>query len=114
MATRAFVMQGIEYKFGDKLDTSAIEVRRLRQMYEQRMIDPILDAEPPKKAATPPKKPEGKQPPQEPAKAPQKAEAPVLDGFKNMGFGKWYRVDAEGNKLEGPFTKEQVEAMKKK
>jgi hypothetical protein len=61
------------------------------------------------KAPAPQKKAQDK-----PAAPPQAAAKEKPEGgLVHRGFGKWYRVDADGNDVEGPFTKAQVEAMKK-
>jgi len=116
-ATRAFVMQGIEYTLGMPIDKAGIETRRLRQMYDSRMIEAILDEAPvapaPKKA--PAQKAEAKA---------QKAEAPKVDATPTeasksalsvdyRGFGRYFVIDAEGKEISGPHSKDEAHKLVK-
>lgn len=116
-ATRAFVMQGIEYTMGMPIDKAGIETRRLRQMYDSRMIDPIMDEAPAAQAPAkaPAKKAEKKAEKAEPAKV----EAPAPEANKSAkridyrGFGRYFVVDAEGNDISGPHSKDEAQTLVK-
>jgi ribosomal protein L12E/L44/L45/RPP1/RPP2 len=116
-ATRAFVMQGIEYTIGMPIDKAGIETRRLRQMYDSRMIEAILDAAPaaPAPAKAPAKKAEAKA---------QKAEAPKVEATPTeanksalsvdyRGFGRYFVIDAEGKEISGPHSKDEAHKLAK-
>lgn len=109
-ATRAFVMQGIEYTMGTPIDKAGIEVRRLRQMYDSRMIEAILDEAPAAKA--PAKAPAKKV---EPAKVEQKAPEANQSAKRvdYRGFGRYFVLDAEGNEISGPHSKDEAQKLVK-
>lgn len=100
-ATRPFVMGGVAYTYGDVIDKAGIEDRRLRLMYEARMIEVAEEAAPVARVAA------VLQPPQKPAKAPE--EAPVASTIEHRGFGRWYVVKGQET-VSGPHT--QAEAQK--
>ena len=116
-ATRAFVMQGIEYTMGKPIDKAGIEVRRLRQMYDSRMIEAIMDAAPaaPAPAKAPAQKAEKPAQKAEPAKV----EAPAPEANKSAlrldyrGFGRYFVLDAEGNEISGPHSKDEAQKLVK-
>lgn len=95
---KPFVMAGVSYDLGQVVDTTAVEARRLRQMYEARMIDAVplqVAAQVASRAA------EG---PGEPRATPGPARA------EHRGFGRWFVVGADGAE-RGPMTKEAAEAL---
>lgn len=91
---KPFVMSGVSYQPGQIVDTEAIETRRLRQMYEARMIDAVARSKTPVLL-----KPV-------PAAKPQPAAARRAE---HRGFGRWYVVEADGTE-EGPYSKEAADA----
>lgn len=109
-ATRAFVMQGIEYTMGMPIDKAGIEVRRLRQMYDSRMIEAILDDAPVAKA--PAKAPAKKA---ETAKVEHKAPEANQSALRvdYRGFGRYYVIDAEGKEISGPHSKDEAQKLAK-
>lgn len=92
---KPFVMGGVAYVAGSVVDTAEVELRRLRQMYEARIIDPAPRAQ---KAAL--LKPPVRQ---------QEALAPSRR-IEHRGFGRWYVLDESGNEVSGPLSKEEAEA----
>lgn len=116
-ATRAFVMQGVEYTMGMPMDKAGIETRRLRQMYDSRMIEPILDEEP---VAQAPMKASAKK--AEPKAV--KAETPKVESnpaeatnsalrVDYRGFGRYFVIDAEGKEISGPHSKDEAHKLAK-
>lgn len=105
---KPFVMSGVMFNLGDKVPTNGIEVRRLRQMYDTRMID--LDAEAEGRTMVRKERAE----PVKRAKEPTVQEpvvVPPTGGFKveHRGFGKWYVINAAGDEIAGPLTKAEAE-----
>lgn len=118
IALRPFTMNGRDYGYDEPVDMTGIEPRRVREMWNARLIE---HAPPPESA------------PQKPAKAPQAAkkapavetptapapaavEAPVApvepaDGLRmvSKGFGKWDVVDAAGKVIAAGITKADAE-----
>ena len=105
-AGRPFVMNGVTYNFDDPVSVQGIEPRRLRQMYDARMIEVVDEAAGIKPAApvikikTPPA------PPPEVTPVAEVARGPAL---RHKGFGRFEVVDAAGKVLAGPLPKEQAE-----
>lgn len=93
---KPFVMAGVAYERGQVVATGTIETRRLRQMYESRMVEMIAKE---KTAAL--LKPAA---PAQPA-APQTNERRT----EHRGFGRWFVIEADGTE-HGPFTKDVAEA----
>jgi len=106
VCVKPFVMSGRAYERGDEVDTSEIETRRLRQMYEARMVDGKAPAEQPlaKPAATI-AAPE----PEAATASPQ----PASGGFSvvHKGFSRYYVLDEAGNQIHGPVSKAEAEAL---
>lgn len=96
---KPFVMSGTAYAAGQLVDTGGIEVRRLRQMYESRMINPVARQQ---QAAL--LKPA-------PKREPEPVVAPGARRADHKGFGRWYVIDADGKEIAGPLTKEEAEAQ---
>lgn len=94
---KPFVMSGVAYQLGEIVDTGTIEARRLRQMYEARMIEVAKDKTP--ALLKPAVKPVAKTAP--PPAAERRAE--------HRGFGRWYVMEPDGSE-SGPFSKEVAEA----
>lgn len=86
-AGRPFTMNGETYNFDDPVDVTGIEPRRLRLMFEARLLE--VDTRP---AA------------QRKRSAPvQEAKASGAYKVKNGGFGRWYITNADNENVEGPF-----------
>lgn len=100
-------MNGISYGLGDAVDTKNIEVRRLRQMYDARIIDVAQAVE---RSATKPKAVKAEKP--HPPKAPETPPAQVGTGLRaeHRGFGRYFLLDEEGNEVAGPMSKEDADA----
>ncbi len=101
---KPFVMSGKEYRHGDVVATRGIEVRRLRQMFDMRMIDAAMpETEPMSRpiatAAAPP-------PPQ-----PQATEARTGTKLRvdHQGFGRYVVLDESGAVVDGPMSKADAE-----
>ena len=116
-ATRAFVMQGIEYTMGTPIDKAGIEVRRLRQMYDSRMIEPIMDAAPAAQAPAkaPAKKAENKAQKAEPAQVEQQPTEAQTSALRvdYRGFGRYFVIDADGKEISGPHSKDEAHKLVK-
>lgn len=96
-ASKPFTMDGKDYTFDDPVDVTGIEPRRVRLMFDARLID--VDERPDAKRKAAPK----------PAPAP-KSEAARSYRIKNGGFGRWYIADASGENVSGPFEGEGAKA----
>jgi hypothetical protein len=101
-AMRPFTMGGRQYGHDESVDVRGIETRRLRQMFDMRLIDTDKgDAPPPpRKAAV--------EPPVKQEVAPVASDAKA--SLRHKGFGKYEIVDAQGNTIAGPFQREQADA----
>lgn len=125
MCIRPFVMEGVEYRHDQPVDTTGVEVRRLRQMYDARMIDPVkheqvaalLQSKPAPKAQSKPAKPAQAPAPASapsPVAAAPAVAAPAAPGglrAEHKGFGRWFVLDAAGAEVAGPMTREAAEAQ---
>lgn len=103
---KPFVMGGKTYERGDPVDTAGIETRRLRQMYEARMVDGVAPAVQPK----------GQPGPVMPASEPKAATASPQAQSEGLavvhkGFGRYYVVDAAGKEIAGPVQKEEADRL---
>lgn len=96
---KPFVMAGVAYSLGDVVDTAAIETRRLRQMYEARMIDAAAAQDAPT-AQVASRAAEGP--------GPSRA-TPGAARAEHRGFGRWFVIGADGAE-SGPFTREVAES----
>ena len=105
---RPFTMNGKEYGYDEPVDVSGIEVRRVRQMFEARLIDADDSAAPKQKPQAPAPRVEAVP---EPAPAPQASQKASL---RHKGFGKYEVVDAASNVIAGPLSREQAEVELKK
>jgi hypothetical protein len=116
-ATRAFVMQGIEYTMGTPIDKAGIETRRLRQMYDSRMIEAILDEAP--VAQAPAKAPAKKAEPKAVKAETPKVESKPAEATNSAlrvdyrGFGRYFVIDAEGKEISGPHSKDEAHKLAK-
>lgn len=120
-AAKPFIMNGVEYNYDDPVDLSGVDARRVKLMFDTRLIDvDDRDAAPAPKRAAKASKPAAKQ---EQAAAPAEPVAQAEPGaqsdeaseikqpsgdpadykLKNGGFGRWYITDAEGTNIAGPF-----------
>jgi hypothetical protein len=115
---KPFVMNGVAYGLGSEVDTTNIEVRRLRQMYDSR----IVEIAPPASAAGKPaatRAPKKETVAMGKAEAPTKVEAPkdqppaesagIGLRAEHRGFGRYVLVDASGAEVEGPMTKAEAD-----
>jgi hypothetical protein len=121
-ALRPFTMNGRDYNYDEPVDMTGIEPRRVRLMWENRMIEhaPPPESAPQKPAKAPlaAKKAPAKEPTPEPAPAPMEApvapvEAPAAPAaglrMVSKGFGRWDIVDATGTVVESGITKADAE-----
>ena len=108
-ALRPFTMNGREYGYDEPVDVAGIEVRRVRQMFDARLIDTDTGApSPPQRAAQRPA-------PQAKAEAsPEEHSLPATASVRHKGFGRYEVVDAAGNVLATAASKEQAEEELKK
>lgn len=106
---KPFVMNGVAYKLGDLVETKNIEVRRLRQMYDTRIIDVATDSAKP----VPKEKPKAAKPIKD-AQPEAQSNPPALSGnglrAEHRGFGRYFILDAQGTEVEGPMSKEAADA----
>lgn len=117
-ARRPFVLSGVSLNYDDPVAKEGIEDRRLKLMYEARLIDfddrPRDEAKAPAPAKAVEKKKPGKAPTAAPA--PKASPAPTQGApqgkavKKYMGFGKWSVIDEAGNVLAKDITKDQIDA----
>jgi hypothetical protein len=111
VAMQPFMFDGVDYNFGDPIDKSGMDVRKIKQLCEHRYIIPAsLAHEDLRKHMTGTVK----------AKVTVKAPAPVVEaveapqgGFKALhkGFGRWYVVDANGNEVSPAMKQAEAESM---
>lgn len=96
-AAKPFTMDGVNYTFDDPVDVTGIEPRRVRLMFDARLIE--VD-----------ERDEGKRKPA-PKPAPAQSAPTGSHKIKSGGFGRWYVADAEGENVAGPFkAKAEAEA----
>lgn len=105
-AGRPFVMNGVTYNFDDPVSVQGIEPRRLRQMYDARMIEVTDEVASAKPAAPAIKVKPSAAPPVEVTPVVDEARGPAL---RHKGFGRFELIDAAGKVLAGPLPKEQAE-----
>lgn len=112
---RVVTINGRQYKPGDRLDKADLSERRLRQMYENRVVSPlppdVLPAllQAPRKEAEPVAvEPAGQEIDPDNGEDVQTAsdtgKVPV-----HKGFGRWFVVHADGTE-DGPMTRAEAEA----
>lgn len=116
-ATKPVTLNGRAYVPGDRIEKDGLGARRLRQLYESRIISPIappaaaLLAAPERaeEVVVPVATVETAEAPQEASEAPQEGIVSA-DGLQavHRGFGRWYVVDAAGQDVAGPLTKEEA------
>lgn len=116
VCVKPFLMSGVPYAPGATVPMQGVEPRRVRQMWQARMVNVASASQiglmsrqpahvkPEPRAAAPAA--------QKPAPAAQEQPAPA-SGLRatHKGFGRWFVVDAEGKIVAGPMT--QVEATSK-
>jgi hypothetical protein len=123
-ARRPFTMDGRDYNYEEPVDMSGVDPRRLRLMWEAKLIDhapaptvavvaPVAPQKP-VKASVAAKKSEAKETPVEVAPAPvaPPQAAPDTDQPLRMiskGFGRWDVVDAAGTVIQTGMTKADAE-----
>ncbi|CAB4122578.1 hypothetical protein UFOVP36_65 [uncultured Caudovirales phage] len=99
-ANRPFTMNAVDYNYEDAVDVRGIDDRRLRQMYDHRMIE-VDDREPGSI-------------PQPTARAKKPTAAPSSDApkakLKYKGFTKYDVVSASGEVLAAGLSKEDAQA----
>ena len=114
-ANRPFLLNGVRLTYEDPVDKTGIEPRRLRQMWEHRLIE-VSAASP---APKPPEKPPAKRvaaKAERPAPSPQKPaeEPPAPTGgtahVVYAQFGKWDVVDASGAVLLKGVSKDEAQS----
>jgi len=132
VAARVVTINGQNLNPGDPVDKEGLGERRLRQMYESRIITPVA----PEVIAEPtPKKASKKKPAAEPVEAALEpeatdtapedesatSEAPVpavgepvsASGLysEHRGFGRYFVLNADGVEVAGPLTKAEAKTM---
>lgn len=117
---KPFVMSGRAYRLGDDVATSDIETRRLRQMYDSRMIEIATSADTAgkAKASAPKKEPVAKAAKKETSptivEAPQETTPALVVGTgpraEHRGFGRYVVVAADGSE-SGQMTKAEAERL---
>ena len=116
MAGRQFMMSGVNYNFGDPVDVSGIEPRRVRQMFDCRMLElDTRSSEPAAKAPEPREKPaKPKATPEPKAEVNKAPDTPGEPHIKHRGFGNFVVVDRAGEVVAGPMPKDQAEVELRK
>jgi hypothetical protein len=111
-ASKPVTLNGRAYTPGDRIEKDALGARRLRQLYEARIITPLAPAA---AALLRPQPASSDAQDLAPQEQPQEAlEAVVGAAGKqavHKGFGRWFVVDADGNELAGPMTKDEALAQ---
>lgn len=115
-AVKPVTLNGQAYTPGDRIEKGDLGARRLRQLYEARIISPLaptdaalLKAAPaPQEAPRAPSEPEAEETPEEATSGPVESSGKQA---LHKGFGRWYVVDADGNELAGPMTKDEALAQ---
>jgi hypothetical protein len=101
---------GQTLKLGDPLPKDGVSPRRLRQLFEARMISVLPPEVLPINGATGAAHGDngawGSNSPDGIAKAPS---GPLRAHHK--GFGKWYVLDAAGDEISGPHAREEAERL---
>lgn len=122
-AARVVTINGVNHVPGDPVDKTGLDVRRLRQMYENRIITPIAPASlaglvtepapaPAQAAQEPAIEPEATDTADEPAEAASEAVEPAAPGktIEHRGFGRYFVLDADGTEIAGPLSKAAAKA----
>lgn len=106
-------INGQALKLGDPLPKDAVSPRRLRQMFESRMISPlppeVLPATPASGATEAGHGDNGDWGANPPAATPARASGPLKAAHK--GFGKWHLFDRDGNEVGGPYERAEAERL---
>lgn len=86
-------MNGYQYDYNEPVDITGIEVRRLRQMYDAKLIDAKTAESPPKSLIAPMPK------------------TPSKDGvfLKHKGFGNFVIMNGRGDILSGLMKKDEAD-----
>lgn len=131
VAARVVTINGQNLIPGDPVDKEGLGERRLRQMYESRIITPVAPAVIPETNKKAPKKklaaqpvaadsePEATDTPAEDettaseAPAPAVAEPVAASGLhsEHRGFGRYFVLNADGVEVAGPLTKAEAKTM---
>lgn len=130
VAARVVTINGQNLVPGDPVNKADLGERRLRQMYESRIITPVAPTELPvapkkqgkKKAAEAQQEPveadaepEAIDTPEVSAEATSDAPAPAVAAAGNTidhrGFGRYFVLDAAGNEIAGPLSKAAATAL---
>ena len=98
---------------GDPFPTEGLPPRRLRQMFEARMISPlppeVLPITPANGAAGAAQAGQGAGGTEPPPDTATRPTGPLT--AKHRGFGKWYVMDAADDEVSGPHTREEAERL---
>lgn len=126
VAAKPVTLNGAVLNPGDPVDKDGLSPRRLRQLYEARIISPVAPAElpatpapqepaqepaqEPVAAAQAPAEPEGEATPDDGEQAPQEA-ATTAGGARveHRGFGRYFVIAADGSET-GPMSKAEAQA----
>lgn len=136
VAARVVTINGQNLNPGDPVDKEGLGERRLRQMYESRIITPVAPEvipvptnkkgskkkpvaelqEPAPKADSQPEAIDTQTDAEEAASEPVEAvvaEPAATSGLRaeHRGFGRYFVLDAEGVEVAGPLTKVEANAM---
>jgi hypothetical protein len=115
-ARREFVLYGKKHQAGDPIARDGLTEQRLRQMFDNRMIEVSEAAPAPAKVAASapavapapaPVAAVAVKPAQIPADAPKPAATGALQAV-HRGFGRWFVVDAADVDVAGPLKKEEA------
>lgn len=115
VVTKPFVMDGEQYVRGDAVPTDGIEPRRLRQMWDNRMIDaaPAMPQAAPAGAAKRVQERSNESSVPVASTQPETAPEAAQGGFKveHRGFGRYWVLDAAGGEVAGPMSREEATSM---
>jgi hypothetical protein len=107
---KPMTVAGQALKLGDPLPKDGLSPRRLRQLFEARMISPLPPEILPGNGAADAGHGDngawGSNPPADTATPPS---GPLRAQHK--GFGKWFVINAAGQEVSGPHTREEAERL---
>ena len=120
VAAKPVTLNGAVLNPGDPVDKEGLSPRRLRQLYEARIISPKAPDVIPASAVQPPPQ-EPAQEPQEPAQEPDSPDAgsepgaipvAVQEGasIEHRGFGRYFAVNPDGTEV-GPMSKAEAQKL---
>lgn len=113
-AGKPFTMNGVSYNYDDPVDVSGIEPRRLRLMFDARLLEVDESGRAPAKRHPLDHDGDGRKGGSVKGRKAKAEEEPAATAsghkLKNGGFGRWYITTADGENVAGPFEGEGAKA----